>query len=293
MILMDLCSPRTIRQLMEEYQIAFRKDYGQNFLINPAIPARIAESCCDERESVILEIGPGIGSLTRELASRYKKVVALEIDKGLIPVLKKTLADCDNVILVNEDVMKTDLKLLLEKETGASPVSVCANLPYYITTPILMKLLESGIPFDYITVMIQTEVADRLCASAGSPEYGAITAVLNYYGTAKRLFAVSAGNFMPAPKVGSTVIRIECFKAPPFELKDASLFFEIIKLAFGQRRKTLSNAISHLFPMLTKAAIGEIITTLGHRPDVRGERLSSGDFAALSNALYLAKNSVK
>lgn len=283
---MDLCNIGTIKQLMEDFNISFRKDYGQNFLVNASVPERIAETCCDDPESVILEIGPGIGCLTQELAARYKRVIALEIDRGLLPVLSHTLSGFDNITVINEDVMKTDIEALLKKEASGAPVSVCANLPYYITTPILMKLLESRISFDYITIMIQSEVAARLCAGAGTSDYGAITAVLNYYGTAEKLFTVSAGNFIPAPKVNSSVVRIKLHKTPPFDLKSEELFFKTIKAAFEQRRKTLSNAVSHVFPALTKTAITEIITALGHRPDIRGERLTSAEFGALSDALY-------
>ena len=205
---MDLCQPSVIRQLMEEAGIRFRKDFGQNFLINPAVPERIADSCADREDCMVLEIGPGIGCLTRELALRYEKVVAIEIDRGLLPVLAKTLADCPNAHVVNADVMKIDIPRLIKEEAEGRDVVVCANLPYYITTPILMRLLECGVPFRSITVMVQAEVATRLTAKAGESDYGAITAVLGYYGDVKRLFTVPAGCFMPAPKVNSAVIRI-------------------------------------------------------------------------------------
>lgn len=287
---MDLCNIQTIKQLMAEHGIAPRKDFGQNFLINPKIPQRIAESCCENPDSVILEIGPGVGALTRELALRYRRVVALEIDRGLLPVLEKTLVGLDNVTVIGKDVMAVDLPALLEKEAGGLPVSVCANLPYYITTPILMKLLECGVPFDYITVMVQREVADRLCARPGTADYGAITATLGYYGSVEKLFEVSAGNFLPAPKVSSAVIRIRRYMSPPFSLREPDLFFRLIKAAFGQRRKTLQNAVAPLFPNLTKGQIGEVLVSLGHRPDVRGERLSSKAFAELADALSLLEH---
>ena len=179
---MDLCNLSVIKSLMSDHGISFRKEFGQNFLTNRMIPEDIADNCTDNSESMILEIGPGIGCLTQELAIRFKRVVAVEIDRGLIPVLANTLGEYDNVTVINEDIMKVDLLQLVEKYSCGMPVSVCANLPYYITTPILMYLLESGVHFDSITVMVQNEVATRLCAKPGSSDYGAITAVLGYYG---------------------------------------------------------------------------------------------------------------
>lgn len=282
---MDLCNLSVIRELMSEAGITFRKDYGQNFLINHFIPEEIAERCTDDEHSMILEIGPGIGCLTRELAERYDKVVAVEIDRGLIPVLSKTLADYDNVTVINEDIMKIDITALVLEHSEGRPVSVCANLPYYITTPILMHLLESGVKFSSITVMVQNEVATRLVAPAGNSEYGAITAVLNYYGKVSRLFKVSAGSFIPAPKVDSAVIKIDLYKEAPFEIKDEKLFRNIIKAAFEMRRKTLINALSAKLPHLEKSRIAEALVAIGHTENVRGERLSTEDFAKLSNML--------
>ena len=232
-----------------------------------------------------MEIGPGIGTLTRELCARYKQVLALEIDRGLIPALSYTLDEFKNVTVVNEDVMKADLDALLAPYFKAGGVSVCANLPYYITTPILMKLLESGLPFRYITVMIQSEVADRLTAKAGSAAYGAITAMLNYYGTAQRLFTVSAGNFMPPPSVNSAVVRIKLHEQKPFVPRDEEIFRRTVRAAFEQRRKTLPNALSAGFPTLGKDACTEAVTRAGHRPDIRGERLDVSEFVALADII--------
>lgn len=281
----QLCQPTVIRQLMEEAGITLKKAYGQNFLINPAIPQDIAEACTEEKGSLILEIGPGIGCLTAELASRYDKVVSVEIDRGLIPVLGKTLADFDNVRIVNEDVMKIDLAALIKEEAEGRPVSVCANLPYYITTPILMRLLESGIPFRTITVMVQAEVADRLTAQPGSGDYGAITAVLGYYGITKKLFTVSAGNFMPPPKVNSAVVQLTLYDTPRFSIRKPEFFFGLIHGAFEQRRKTLVNAIHAKYSYLSKEEIGEAIRSIGFPETVRGERLATEDFARLAEAL--------
>ena len=282
---MDLCNLSVIKSLMSEAGITFRKDYGQNFLINRIIPEEIAERCTDNPHSMILEIGPGIGCLTQELAMRFDRVVAVEIDKGLIPVLEKTLFEYDNVTVINNDVMKIDIAALIEKYSEGRPVSVCANLPYYITTPILMHLLESGVKFDSITVMVQNEVATRLIAPPGNSEYGAITAVLNYYGRVNRLFKVSAGSFIPAPKVDSAVIRIDLYKESPFEIKDEKFFRALIKAAFEMRRKTLMNAVSAKLSHIEKGTLAEALASLGHPENVRGERLSVEDFAKLSNLL--------
>jgi len=287
---MNLCDIKTIRQIMAMFSINFRKEFGQNFLTNNMVVEDIADNCCLDPNTTILEIGPGIGSLTRELCERYRRVVALEIDHGLIPVLKYTLGEYGNVTVINEDVMKTDLEALLAPYFAEGPVAVCANLPYYITTPILMKLLESGLPFTDITIMIQSEVADRLCAKPGSKDCGAITAVLNYYGTPEKLFRVSAGNFIPAPKVDSTVVRITLHKEKPYQPKDEATLFRTIRAAFEQRRKTLPNALSAVFGELTKEEITAAIVACGHAPDIRGEKLSIAEFTALSDVLFEAIN---
>ena len=270
---------------MADAGISFRKEYGQNFLTNRIIPEDIADMCTDMQESLIIEIGPGIGCLTAELASRYRKVVAIEIDRGLIPVLDKTLQEFDNVTVINEDVMKIDLNSLVREYSDGMPVSVCANLPYYITTPILMYLLESGVKFSSITVMVQNEVASRLVAKAGSSDYGAITAILGFYGTAKKLFKVSAGCFLPAPKVDSAVVRIDLYKEPLFKPLDERLFRNTIKAAFEMRRKTLQNALSAKLGF-DKELITAAITSLSHPADVRGERLSTEEFVKLSDYLF-------
>ena len=283
---MNLCDPKTIKHIMTVFDLKFRKEFGQNFLINRAVVEDIADNCADSADTSILEIGPGIGPLTTELALRYQNVVALEIDNGLIPVLKYTLGEFTNVTVFNEDVMKVDLEAVLMPYFEKGKVSVCANLPYYITTPILMKLLECGLPFDYITIMIQSEVADRLCARAGSGDYGAITAVLAYYGVAEKLFTVSAGNFMPAPKVNSTVVRIKLHKNKPYTPKDEKTMFRTIKGAFEQRRKTLPNALAAAFGELSKDEITDAIVACGYKPDIRGERLDISEFVELSDKLF-------
>ena len=285
---MDLCNLSVIRNLMDEAGIKFRKEFGQNFLTNRIIPEEIAENCTDDADSLIIEIGPGIGTLTQELAMRYKRVVAIEIDKGLIPVLSKTLAEFDNVTVINADVMKTDLLALVEEFSDGIPVSVCANLPYYITTPILMRLLESGVAFSSITVMVQNEVAARLAAKPGSSDYGAITAVIGYYGEVRRLFKVSAGSFVPMPKVDSAVVRIDLYKEPRYSPKNEKLFRSLIKAAFEMRRKTLQNAISAKLGAFSKELVNSAILSLGYPATVRGEKLSTEDFVKLAD--YLAEN---
>ncbi|MBR7181601.1 MAG: 16S rRNA (adenine(1518)-N(6)/adenine(1519)-N(6))-dimethyltransferase RsmA [Clostridia bacterium] len=282
---MNLCDIRTVKNIMEAFGLRFRKEFGQNFLTNHMIVSDIADSCTDRADESILEIGPGIGTLTRELAERYQSVLAVEIDRGLIPVLNYTLDEFDNASVVNEDVMKADLAALLAPYFEKGGVSVCANLPYYITTPILMKLLESELPFRYITIMIQSEVADRLCAAAGSSAYGAITAILNYYGTAEKLFTVAPGNFLPPPSVSSTVVRIKLHEEKPYQPKSVATFRRTVRAAFEQRRKTLPNALSAGFSELSKEECVAVVTAAGHRPDIRGERLDVADFVALSDLI--------
>ena len=288
---MDLCNLSTIKTLMSDAGITFRKEFGQNFLTNRIIPEEIADNCADTAERLVIEIGPGIGCLTQELAMRYSKVVAVEIDKGLIPILAKTLDEFDNVTVINDDVMKIDIKDLAEQYSEGMPVSVCANLPYYITTPILMHLLESGVKFSSITVMVQNEVAQRLAAKAGSSDYGAITAILGYYGTVRKLFKVSAGSFVPPPKVDSAVVRIDLYDKCPYDIKDEKIFRNCIKAAFEMRRKTLENALSAKLGGFTKDDIAEAISLSGLDPKIRGERLSTEDFAILSNHLVDIKQS--
>ena len=283
---MNLCDIKTIKQIMAMFSLNFRKEFGQNFLTDNFVVEDIADNCCTDASSTILEIGPGIGSLTKELSARYESVVALEIDHGLIPVLKYTLGDCRNVTVINEDVMKADLEGILAPYFEKGNVSVCANLPYYITTPILMKLLESGLPFEYITVMIQSEVADRLCATPGDKNCGAITAVLGYYGAPEKLFTVTADRFIPAPKVDSSVVRIKLHKEKPYVPKDEPTFFRTIRAAFEQRRKTLPNSLSSVFSELGKDELTAAVIECGHEPNIRGEKLSVAEFVALSDKLY-------
>ena len=284
--MLNLCDPRTIRQVMDMFGLNFKKEFGQNFLTDNMTVEDIADACSFDPDVTVLEIGPGIGCMTRELAKRYKRVIALEIDTGLIPVLKYTLDEHKNVTVINDDVMKADLNEILAPYFAEGKVCVCANLPYYITTPILMKLIESKLPFESITVMVQSEVADRLCAGAGGKNCGAITAAIDYYGHAERLFVVNAERFMPPPKVNSAVAKITLWKEKPIVPKDENMFFRTVKAAFEQRRKTLPNSLMTGFSEISKERLTEIIVECGHRADVRGEKLTVADFCKLSDALY-------
>lgn len=287
---MKLTDPSVIRALLGEEETSFKKKFGQNFLINHSVVERIAASCAEsvgaDETLGVLEIGPGIGTLTSELAQVAHKVVAVEIDDTLLPILAKTLEEYTNVTVVHNDIMKVDLAALVSEHfSDCSRIAVCANLPYYITTPILMALLESKLPFSTITVMIQKEVAERLTSKAGESEYGAITATLAYYGQVRRLFTVHAGSFMPAPKVDSAVIQIALFPEPPVKVQSEKMLFAVIKAAFGQRRKTLVNALSTAFPKRSKAELTELVVDCGFTPTVRGEVLSIEDFARLADQL--------
>jgi 16S rRNA (adenine1518-N6/adenine1519-N6)-dimethyltransferase len=264
-----------------------KKQYGQNFLTNQAIPKRIALESGITQECGVIEIGPGFGVLTKELCAIAKKVVAVEIDSDLIPILAENTKELENLKIINKDILQLDIAGLISDEFPDMPVCVCANLPYYITTPIIMKLLEGRFGFESITVMVQKEVADRLCAKSGTVNYGAITASINYYGSIRRLFTVSAGSFSPAPKVDSAVVRLDLYKNPPVFVKDEELLFSVIKASFSQRRKTIVNSLhSILNSRFTKQEICGIITEIGLNQNVRGEELDIALFAEISNRLY-------
>lgn len=270
-------------------QFRKKKQYGQNFLTNPAIPQRIVKESGIDETCGVLEIGPGMGALTLQLAPVAAKIVAVEIDHELIEPLTEIFAPHPHITVVENDILKVDLDPLLKEQFGDMPVCVCANLPYYITTPILMKLLEGKHGFRSITVMVQKEVAERLCSKSGQEGYGAITASIGYYATVKRLFTVTAGNFSPKPKVDSAVVRLDLYPEPPFPVENESLFFEVIKAAFLQRRKTLSNALASYFSYLSKEDVGELLEGLGFRTDVRGEMLSTEQFALIANEIEKKK----
>ena len=275
---MDLTNPTLIKDVLERHDFHFSKTFGQNFLITRRIPEKIAEAGVPDEGATVLEIGPGIGCLTRNLAARAKRVVTVEIDDRLIPVLQETLGDLNNVQVVHNDILKTDLRELFAGETN---LAVCANLPYNITTPILVYLLESGLPFRTITVMVQKEVAQRFCAEKGSKDYGAITLFLNYYTKPKLLFPVGAGNFMPKPRVDSAVLQLSA--VPPPVDTDPKELFRIIRGAFSMRRKTLPNTLASLG--IEKERTVTALEAIGLSPSARGEELGLEEYAALAKAL--------
>ncbi len=274
----------TIKDILSRHGFNFSKGLGQNFLINPSVCPKMAELSCAGEGVGVIEIGPGIGVLTQELCERADKVVAVEIDQRLIPVLEETLGGYDNLKVINDDVMKLDLKKLIEDEFKGLKVVVCANLPYYITSPVIMKLLEDRLPIESITVMVQKEAAQRICAEVGSRESGAVTVAVNYYSKPEMLFSVSAGSFMPAPKVDSAVMKLSVYEKPLFELEDEKKFFTVVKAAFAQRRKTVLNSISSSLG-LEKSAVNEILSESGVNPQARAEKLSMEDFAEISKRI--------
>ncbi len=280
----NLSDISVIKKILSEHGFTFSKSLGQNFLINPTVCPRMAEACGADSDTGVLEIGAGIGVLTAELAKRAKKVVSLELDTRLIPVLAETLGEFSNVEILNADVLKIDLNKLIDDCFQGMHVAVCANLPYYITSPVIMALLESRIPVDAVTVMVQKEAAARLCAPVGSRDAGAVTVAVNYYAQAEKLFDVSAGSFMPAPKVDSSVIRLNIRKEPPVEVSDEKFFFRVIKAAFGQRRKTASNSLSAGLGM-PKDKVSAAIAAAGFEPSVRAESLTMQELARLSECL--------
>ncbi|MBQ5687193.1 MAG: 16S rRNA (adenine(1518)-N(6)/adenine(1519)-N(6))-dimethyltransferase RsmA [Ruminococcus sp.] len=273
----------TIKELLSRHGFSFSKALGQNFLVNPSVCPRMAESCGAGQGVGVLEIGPGIGVLTQELCQLADKVVAVELDKRLLPVLGETLAEFDNIRIVNADVLKLDLNRLIAEEFDGLEVVVCANLPYYITSPVIMKLLEDRLPVKAITVMVQKEAAQRICAPVGSRESGAVTVSVNYYAEPELLFYVSAGSFMPAPKVDSAVIRRNILQEPPVDC-DRAAFFRVVKAAFSQRRKVIANSLSAGLGM-SKADAAALLEQAGVAPNARAEQLSLQDFAAIANRL--------
>ena len=272
-----------VRDLLSRHGFSFSKKLGQNFLINPSVCPRMAASCGADKESGVLEIGPGVGVLTKELAAVAGQVVAIELDDRLLPVLRETLADCDNVSVVHGDALKLNLAALLAERFGDRRVSVCANLPYYITSPLIMALLESRLPIDSLTVMVQREAADRLCAAPGTRAAGAVTLAVAYYAEAEKLFDVGRGSFMPAPNVDSAVIRLKVRPQSPVEVKDEALMFRLIRAGFGQRRKTLLNSLSSAVP--DKERLRTAFEAAGVPATARAEELTLAQFAAIANAL--------
>lgn len=282
----DLGNAQNTAKVIKKHNFSFRKRYGQNFLIDGHVLDRIVEGALIGEEDGIIEIGPGIGTLTQYLCERAKKVVAIEIDKDLMPVLDDTLSAYTNVKIINEDVLKTDMKALIRDEFAGMHVKVVANLPYYITTPIIMGLLEMRLPIDNITVMIQKEVADRINAGPGTKDYGALSLAVAYYAGTYLVANVPPNCFMPRPKVGSAVIRLNVLQERNVGVKDEKLMFSLIRAAFGQRRKTLVNAVANSAGLsFSKQELTDALKELGLDENVRGETLDLQQFAALSNVL--------
>ena len=278
----NLGNPKNTIEIIQMFQ----KKFGQNFLIDTHVLEKIISAAGITKDDCVLEIGPGIGTMTQYLAENAGHVVAVEIDRNLIPILKETLADYDNVTVINEDILRVDIKALAEEYNGGKPIKVVANLPYYITTPIIMGLFESGVPIDNITVMVQKEVADRMKEGPGSKDYGALSLAVQYYAEPEIVANVPPNCFIPRPNVGSAVIRLTRHKEMPVEVKDPALMFKIIRASFNQRRKTLQNGLGNA-PELpyTKEQIAAAIAEMGLTPTIRGEALSLAQFAQLSDIL--------
>lgn len=275
----NLYDPTVIKEILTRHGFTFSKRFGQNFLINPSVCPRIAELGGVREDCGVIEIGPGIGVLTNELCRRAKKVVAIELDSRLIPILSETLAEYKNLRVINADVLDIDLKKLIDDEFSGLPVTVCANLPYYITSPIVMKLLKDRLPIESVTTMVQREAADRLCAQIGSREAGAVTVAVRFYSEPEKLFSVGRGSFMPSPNVDSEVIRLNIRKKTP-PVADEELYFRIVRSVFTMRRKTVLNAFSSSMG-IDKQAASEILSSAGIAPDMRPEQLKEKDFSLL------------
>ncbi len=278
--------PANTIAVLQKYHFNFQKKFGQNFLIDTHVLEKIIDAAGVMKEDFVLEIGPGIGTMTQYLAEAAREVTAVEIDKNLIPILADTLSGYDNVAVINEDILKLDISKIAEEKNGGKPIKVVANLPYYITTPIIMGLFESHVPIDSITIMVQKEVADRMQEKPGSKEYGALSLAVQYYAKPEIVAVVPPNCFMPRPKVGSAVIRLTRHEQTPVQVDDEKLMFRIIRASFNQRRKTLANGLSN-FPEihLEKELIQQSIEELGLPVNVRGEMLSLEQFAELSNIL--------
>jgi 16S rRNA (adenine1518-N6/adenine1519-N6)-dimethyltransferase len=282
-----LGNPKNTIEVLQKYQFHFQKKFGQNFLIDTRVLEEIIAAAGVGKDDFVLEIGPGIGTMTQYLCEAAREVVAVEIDTNLIPVLQETLSTYDNVEVMNADILKVDINRLAQEKNGGRPIKVVANLPYYITTPIIMGLFESHVPIDSITIMVQKEVADRMQVGPGTKDYGALSLAVQYYAKPEVVVQVPPSCFMPQPKVGSSVIRLTRHVVPPVTVKDEKLLFQVIRASFNQRRKTLSNGLSN-FPELglSKEQATECITSLGVPATIRGEALTLEQFAELSDRIY-------
>ena len=281
-----LGDPKYTIEVLQKYNFAFQKRFGQNFLIDTHVLDKIIDSAQITKDDFVLEIGPGIGTMTQYLCERAREVVAVEIDKNLIPILSDTLKNYSNVTVINEDILKLDICKLAEEKNQGKPIKIVANLPYYITTPIIMGLFESHVPIDSITIMVQKEVAERMQEKPGSKEYGALSLAVQYYAKPEIVANVPPNCFMPRPNVGSAVIRLTRHEKPPVEVEDEKLMFRIIRASFNQRRKTLANGLNNSPEIhLPKEVIQESIVSLGVPENIRGEALSLEQFAELSNEI--------
>ena len=285
-----LGNPGNTIEVLQKYKFNFQKKFGQNFLIDTHVLDKIIRESGVNQEDCVIEIGPGIGTMTQYLAENAREVVAIEIDKNLIPILKDTLSSYNNVTIINEDVLKVDIKKLAEERNQGKPVKVVANLPYYITTPIVMGLFESHVPIDSITIMVQKEVADRMQEGPGSKDYGALSLAVQYYAKPEIVANVPPNCFMPRPNVGSAVIRLTCHEKPPVEVEDENFMFDIIRASFNQRRKTLVNGLGNAGNLnVTKEQVANVLEEMELSPTIRGEALSLEQFAQLSNLLWNMK----
>lgn len=281
---MYLSNPTNTLAVINKHEFAFQKKFGQNFLIDEGIVNKIVREAGVTKDDFVLEIGPGIGTMTQLLCEQAGGVAAVEIDTNLIPILKETLAEYDNVTIINEDILKVDIKKLAEEKNGGKPIKVVANLPYYITTPIIMGLFESNVPIDSITVMVQKEVADRMQVGPGTKDYGALSLAVQYYSKPQVVINVPPECFIPRPNVGSAVIRLTRYKEPPVKVRDEKLMFRLIRASFNQRRKTLANGLNNSPEInFSKEEITAAIESLHKGPSIRGEALTLSEFTALSD----------
>lgn len=280
-----LGNPKYTIEVLQKYNFAFQKRFGQNFLIDTHVLEKIIAASQITKEDFVLEIGPGIGTMTQYLAEYAREVAAVEIDNTLIPILKDTLKDWDNVTVINDDILKVDIRKLALEKNGGKPIKVVANLPYYITTPIIMGLFENQVPIDSITIMVQKEVADRMQVGPGTKDYGALSLAVQYYAKPEIVANVPPNCFMPRPKVGSAVIRLERYEKPPVEVSDEKLMFRIIRASFNQRRKTLVNGLKNSQELsYSREEIEEVLNECGIPLNIRGEALTLAEFASLANA---------
>lgn len=280
----NLSDINVIKSVMQKHGVTFNKGLGQNFLVDSEVCPSMAEAAELDENTCVIEIGPGVGVLTAELAKRAGKVLSFEVDNRLLPVLEETLADFDNVEIINEDVMKAKLPQIIEEKCKGMDIAVCANLPYYITSPIIMLLLESRLPIKSITVMVQKEAADRLCAEVGSRDGGAVTVAVSYYADSEELFFVPRESFLPPPKVNSEVIKLTVREKPPVEVENEEFFFKLVKAAFSQRRKTAENSISAGLG-IAKSEVAEALAKAGLEKTVRAEKLTMQNFADIAKIL--------